>query len=176
MRPASRRRRTAAAAVALLGVPLSWSAGTAAVADLRATASAGNAVGTATWSAVATTATTAPFGSGPLTLSFIKSGKNTSQYFHVANAGTVGLTAAQYRLTASPALDAVLEACDGTWNQRNGSCSGTIATLTSTAGTTTSAVVPSAPGTVLPVRVRLLAASKETTVVVDVGASSRQLG
>lgn len=175
--PGARCRRAAAAAVALLVVPLSWLGGTAAVADLRATASGTGSSDSASWAVVATTASAAPYGSGPLTLSFRKAAKAAPpQYVNLVNTGTVALRQAQYSLTPTPLQDVVLEGCTGTWDERRDTCSGTIVLLTTAAASTTSSFVPGAPGSSRRVRVRLTSSTPpDTTVVLDARTSNLML-
>lgn len=169
-----RRRRAAAHAVALLVVPLSWLGATSAVAGLKATATGTGAASSASWSVVATTSSAAPYGSGPLALSFRKAAKAAPPaYVNLVNTGSVTTRQAQYALSVTPLQDVVLEGCTGTWDERRDTCSGTVVLLTTALLPTTSTFVPSAPGSQLRVRVRLTSATPpDSTVVLDVRTSN----
>ena len=118
------------------------------------------AVGTtsATWAALSTQLSSAPYVPSALALTFaIAVTTPPPQYFWVVNTGTVSLTHAGYTVTetGSPGVTATVQACvGGTWNETTDACSGTVTTVaTSGAGLTSSTVVPAAPAA----RVRLRA-------------------
>ncbi|NKX53853.1 hypothetical protein [Arthrobacter mobilis] len=75
------------------------------------------------WGAVATTATQAPYGSGPLALRFNASllAAPPPQFFTLGNTGTLRLTGATFTATASTGT-AVLEVCSTVWNETNNTC------------------------------------------------------
>src|SRR5436305_13181306 len=80
----------------------------------------GHAVGSGSWAAVATTASTAPFGTGALALNLGLLGKQLI-YFNVANAGTLSLTGTTYTLSGTNlpgGSNVTVYACvGGTWVQ-----------------------------------------------------------
>lgn len=139
-----------------------------AVAGLRAAGTAGSGASSGVWSAVPTTSPDSP-GTGPLTVVYGKRGRTTPSYLDVVNTGSLSLDRARYVLTASPYVDAVLEACTGTWDEAAGTCSGDVVVLASTAQPGELPMVPAQPGTSLRVRVRPVApVTAQTELVVDV--------
>jgi hypothetical protein len=142
----SRAATAVAAAVLLVCTSTPADATTGGAASASQTASSG------TWGAVATLSTAAPYGSGPLTLTFTNLGSagNPSfppQYFTVGNTGTLPLRAASYggSTQAQSTVQFLIESCSATWNETTGACpGGTVTTvLTTPAGTST---IPATPG------------------------------
>lgn len=142
-------RAAAAIAAAVLLVCTSTPARAATTANA---ASASQAASSGTWGAVATLSTTAPYGSGSLTLSFANIGgvgnpAFTPQYFTVGNTGTLPLIAASYggSTSAQPNMQFIIESCSTTWNEATGACTGgtTATVLTTPTGTST---IPSTLG------------------------------
>lgn len=167
----------AVVATALLGLPLSGLHPTDALAGLGAQAAATSSASSASWGAVATTAAAAPYGTGPLVLSFAKAAKAPPQYVNLVNTGSAPLSEAAYALTAQPALEVVLEACTGSWDERRGTCTGTVLVLATSGTPAVSTTVPARPGDLLRVRVRLTASrTPAMTVTLDVRASNSNLG
>lgn len=156
-------RAAAAIAAAALLVCTSKPAEAATVANA---ASASQAVGSGTWGAVASQSTAAPYGSGPLTLTFTNTGSSgnpsfKSQYFTVGNTGTLPITAANYTgaTAAQSSVRFIIESCSGIWNETNDTCSGGTATVLTTAfGTSTiTPVAGPAPATSATAGIRLRA-------------------
>lgn len=164
----SSRAGAAALATALL---LCTSLAAADAASSARAASGSMAATSGRWGAVATTSTVAPYGSGPLALTFTLLG-TTTQYFNVVNTGTLPLTDEIFRATTS-GTSAAVEACSTTWNESTGSCpSGVITTVTTTgAGPTAFAAPLPATGSTIRLRARitgLLLGSTTITISVNV--------
>jgi hypothetical protein len=99
--------------------------------------SATAAVSSGTWGAVATTATTAPYGTAPMSLSF-PALSVSARFFTVGNTGTLTVTAATYTASSSNGLVTVkIEACNSGWNETANSCSGLTMTVLDTAVSST---------------------------------------
>ena len=157
---------------ALSGTSPSW-AGAAAIG-----ASATQGVGSGVWSIVPTTASSAPYGTGALTLNFPKVPNAIAppQYFNVVNTGSFSASGATYTVSGLDTTQVTVEACSspGTWNETTGACSTTIITLVTTAsgttsGTAVSTTVPTAVGALQRTRVKPLAVSKNATDAYTVG-------
>ncbi|WAH95868.1 hypothetical protein [Arthrobacter sp. MMS18-M83] len=142
-------RTAAAIAAAVLLVCTSTPADAATTANAT---SASQTASSGTWGAVASLSTTAPYGSGPLTLTFTNNGKPATpsfvpQYFTVGNTGTLPITAASYggSTSAPSSVQFFIESCSGTWDEPTGACLGGTATtiLTTPFGTST---IPDTPG------------------------------
>lgn len=161
----------AATLMAVLGVVVLGGSIPADAATLASAAAAAQPVGSGTWSVVPTTASTAPFGTGALSLNFPKVANAIAppQYFNLANSGTLTATGAAYTITGLDTTQVTVETCiGGTWNETTGTCSGTIVTLVttvtgSTSGTASSSTVPATAGSLLRSRVKPLAISKNAT-------------
>ena len=125
----SSRAGAAAAVTALL---LCTSLAAADAASSAQTTSTTAAVTSGSWGAIATTATAAPYGTGPLTLTF--SGLlSAPQYFNLVNTGTLPLTAVTVEATTTRG-GAVIEACSTTWNELLGTCSSVLPVTVATSG------------------------------------------
>jgi len=143
-------------------------------------------LGSGSWSAVATTASSAPFGSGALSLLF---GVLNTQviYFNVVNTGALTLTGATYTLsgTSLPGNSTLaVSACvGGTWNQATDTCvGGALTTVLSSTGAVSSQSVssaglfPAAPGVSVQLQVTLsknAAANALGTIGVSVTRSTQ---
>ena len=130
------KTRGPAAALALAAVVvIGWMLPTSAAASgLAGRVTASETVASGSWAAVATTATSAPYGTGALNLTFTGSGgpPPAAQYFSLVNTGTLALTGATVSLSVTPGTNTVLEVCTTLWNA--GNClGGTITTLLQTA-------------------------------------------
>jgi hypothetical protein len=162
---------------ALLGVLASVAPSQVATnAQSRAT----HTVASATWAVVATTAGSAPYGTGPLVLDFGTSGVR-DHFFNVVNTGSVALTGTTYSVSGAGMPNGgtvTLGACvGGVWNEATDTCTGGTATAIATSdGTFTTASVSAAglyPQTV-GAGVRLLALlskNPKPTTTVTVGVS-----
>ena len=161
----------AGAAAALTALLLGTSLAAADAAGSARTASTTTLVTSGSWGAVATTKTSAPYGTGPLVLGFTLLGTST-RYFNVVNTGALPLNAAMITATTR-GNTAVIEACSTTWNETFGTCpSGTITTVTttSTSPATLTASLP-AYGSTIRLRARitdLLTVNSTVSVSVDV--------
>ena len=93
--------------------------------------------GSARWAAVPTAGTTAPTGTGALTLTF--TALQTPRYISVFNTGTVALTGSTMTVTMSSQQGVTnVQACSAGWNETLGTCLGTVTTYgTSNAVSTT---------------------------------------
>ena len=125
----------------------------------------------ATWAALPTQASTAPYVPAALSLTFaVAVTTPPPQYFWVVNTGTVSLSTASYTVTETGAvgLTATVEACvGGSWNETNDTCSGTITTVaTSSGGATSSSAVPAAPSAQVRLRARVSGPPTVTAAVV----------
>src|SRR5690348_1528797 len=132
--------RAVVASTALLGV-----LGAVVPSDAGTTgrASVTSSVGSGSWSVVATSASTAPYGSGPLTLNFGALGAQTI-FFNAVNTGTLSLTGATYSVSATNmpnGSNVSLFAClGGVWNLITVTCvGGTATSLVTSTGALTSA-------------------------------------
>lgn len=124
--PSSRAGAAAVATALLLCTSVA-----AADATSGAQSSAETTVTSGSWAAVATTSNTAPYGSGPLALTFDPLG-TSRQYFNVVNTGTLPLLGTTLTATTT-ASSAAIEACSTTWSESDGNCpSGVITTVTTT--------------------------------------------
>lgn len=155
-----------AVAVTLLVLPAV--ATTAAFAMSRATSSGTVTASTATWGAVATTASAAPYSSSALVLTYAKNGTKApaAQYFWLVNTGTLALSSVTGTVTSSVAGKA--ETCSGTWNETTGVCVGTVGTLDTTTAGGTVAAVSLAPGARTRVKASLTAALPPATATMTV--------
>ncbi|MGO4856131.1 hypothetical protein [Arthrobacter sp. 2MCAF14] len=159
------RRAAAAIAAAVL---LACTSTPAQAVTLATTTTASQAVSSGSWGAVASKSTAAPYGSGPLTLSFTNNGNPahpsfTPKYFTIGNTGTIPITQANYvgTTTAPSTVRFIIESCTSTWNETTGACpGGTVATvLTTPWGTSTipatSGPAPADSGTAIRLRARI---------------------
>lgn len=175
---AARSSRTAA----ILAVTALLACTSLTPAEAASTAQASSArvvAGSGTWGAVATTNTTAPYGTGALVLTFPNTGTNGQpvyppQFFTVGNTGTITLTAATYTATGTPSTATfTIEACSAGWNESANTCSGVISTVLTTATSPqASTVVP--PGAGQGIRLRASVAGtipRSTTPSLTVGLS-----
>ncbi|MEN8582820.1 hypothetical protein ABFP37_08950 [Burkholderia sp. RS01] len=134
------------------------------------------AAGSGQWSAVATTAGAAPFGTGALALTFTAAGTDR-QYFNVVNTGTLSLTGETFTATTTRSSAAV-ERCSTTWDESTGTCpSGTITTVMNTGASPTALNAPlAATGTKIRLRVRITAAiQRDSTITIGVTVSRSQV-
>lgn len=131
---------------ALLGVLLTSQA---ALGSGAGKATASHVVSSASWAAVASTASAPPYATAPLTLGFGATGRQVI-YFDVVNTGQLTLTGASYTLSGAnlPSSSTIaLYACvGGTWNQSTNTCSGTITSIVTSTGSATT-VSSAAAGT-----------------------------
>lgn len=142
----------AAAAIAA-AVLLACTSTPAQAATIATTATTSQQTATSgTWGAVATLNTAAPYGNGPLVLTFTNLGNPATpsfmpQYFTVGNTGNLPITGASYggSTSAQSSVQFFVESCSGTWNETIGVClGGTVATvLTTPFGTS---AIPATPG------------------------------
>lgn len=175
--------RTAAAA-AVTGLLLCTSLAAADAAGTAKAASAPRTISSANWGAVATTRTSAPYGTGSLTLRFSNTGKDISlvdenKYFTVGNTGILGITGATYTATASPStLTLKIEACSGAWNESADSCTGSVSTVLQTpASNIVSSTVPTGAGTAIRLRAGitgLVPPHTTPTVIIGVNVTREQ--
>jgi hypothetical protein len=165
----------AGAAVVVSSLLLCTSLATADAASSAQVASAPTTVTSGTWGAVATTNTTAPFGTGPLALTFTLGGPSR-QYFNAVNAGTLPLIAESFKITTT-AGSAIIEACSTTWTESNGRCpSGVITTVTTSGAgyTSFSAPLPAA-GSSIRLRARVTGLQLlDSTVTINVEVTRAQ--
>ena len=169
----------------LVALLLGWATPAGAATLGRVTPPAAQSAGSGTWAVVPTTSSTAPYGTGTLALNFPKVANAIapSQYFNLANSGSLTVVGASYTVTGLDTTQVTIETCvSGTWNETNGTCTGSIVTLVTTAagttsGTATSTTAPFAPGTVLRARLRPLAISKNATdtYTISVGVARPQV-
>ena len=139
----------AAAAIAA-AVLLACTSTPAQAATTANTASGSQTVPSGSWGAVPSRNTAAPYGSGPLTLSFPNNGgvgnpSFTPVYFTVGNTGTLPITAANYggSTSAQPPVQFTLESCSTTWNEGTGACpGGSVATILTASGSSTIQATP----------------------------------
>lgn len=167
----SSRAGAAAVATALLlctSLPASDAASSAQA------ASETTAVTSGSWAAVATTRTTAPYGTGPLALTFTLLGTGT-KYFTVVNTGTLPLSGGTFTATTT-ASSAAIEACSTTWSESNGTCpSGVITTVTSTgAGAKPFSAPLPASGSSIRLRARITSLQVDSIVTVSVQITRAQ--
>jgi hypothetical protein len=149
---------------------------TAGAAGLSGAARGSDKVTSGSWTAVAATTSTAPYPTGPLTLTFTPNGANPppAQFFYVINTGTLSLLGATLTMTVAPAgAVGTVEDCTTTWNVTTGAClGGTISSVLTTATATSITVsVPPAPaGVFYQLRARLSTAITQP-VKVTIGVS-----
>lgn len=183
-------RAVAAIAAAVLLVCTSTPAEAATAAEAS---SVSRTVGSGTWGAAATLNTTAPYGTGPLTLTFTNIGSPgqpsfTPQYFTVGNTGTLPLTQASYTGTpdAPSAVKFIVESCSTTWNESTGVCqNGTTTQILAAQGGSpavpvTSTTVPANAGGSIRLRARVTTSGQipnhsTTTLTIDVTVNRTQV-
>lgn len=171
--------RAAAATLAAAPLLVCASFTPAAAASTAQAASAALTASSASWGAVATTNTTAPYGTGTLVLPFPNMGTNGQpsflpQFFTIGNTGTLAITAADYTATSSPTSVAlVIESCSTGWNETANTCSAAPATVLTTATSPrTSSNVPTGAGQAIRLRATLTGTvPKNTTPSLTVGIS-----
>jgi hypothetical protein len=145
--------------------------------------SAAAAVSSGAWGAGATAATTAPYGTGPMSLSF-PALSVSARFLTVGNTGALTVTAAAYTASSSNGLVTVkIEACNSGWNETANTCSGLTTTVvdtavssTASAAFSTSSSLPFGPG--LHVRLRAtpsVGALTGTTLTVAVSVARNQV-
>ncbi|MHA7263996.1 hypothetical protein ACX80W_12420 [Arthrobacter sp. TMN-37] len=182
-------RAGAAVAAAALLVCTSTPAAAATTAEASSVLAA---VGSGTWAAAASLRTAAPFGPGPLTLTFDNSGSPAHpsfqpQYFTIGNSGTLPLKQVGYTGTAvAPStVQFIVESCSTGWDENNNVCQGgTPSQVLATQGESpavpvTSTVVPADPGTSIRLRARIRTSGKvpaksTTTLTIDVTVNRAQ--
>ncbi|WP_146068851.1 hypothetical protein [Arthrobacter sp. ZGTC131] len=126
---------------------------------------------------MASASTSAPFGTGPLVLSFANTGTNghpvfPAKFFTVANTGTLDITAASYTATATPGTFAFrIEACASGWNEAADTCAAGRSTVLNTpASSLLSSAVPMAAGSSIRLRASATAFPRNpTTPTLTVG-------
>ena len=142
------------AAAAIAAAVLLACTSTPAQAATFANAAASQTVSSGSWGAVASLSTAAPYGSGPLTLSFTNNGipahpSFTPKYFTIGNTGTIPIMQATYvgTTTAPSTVRFIIESCTSTWNETTGACpGGTVATILTTPTGTSTIPATSGPG------------------------------
>lgn len=168
--------------VVLLAAVLScWIAPVGAGASgLAGDASAAKPISTGSWGAVATLNSAAPFGTGALVVTF-PSGQPSSQYFYVANSGSLAIDSATYGMSVSAPVTTVIESCGTVWNTSNDTCggSGKATTLLATAssGSSATTTVPVSVGSTIQLRARVtgkLSSAMTATITVTVTRSQAQ--
>jgi hypothetical protein len=147
------------AAAAVTALLLCTSLAPADAAGAAHAASPASTVSSASWGAVATASTAAPFGTGPLVLTFTNTGNNgqpvfPAKYFTVANTGTLGITGAIYSAAAAPStFNFRIEACASGWNEAADTCAaGRTTVLDTPASSLLSSTVPAAAGSSIRLR------------------------
>ncbi|WP_354351123.1 hypothetical protein [Pseudarthrobacter sp. PvP090] len=154
--------------------------------------SVSQAVSSGTWGAVATLSP-APYGPGPLTLTFANNGNPaqpsfTPQYFTVGNTGTLPLTRAGYTGTADApsTVQFIIESCSTGWVEEQDVCQGGTPSTVLEAGfgspadPVTSATVPAVPGTSIRLRARIettgnVPKKSTSTLTIDVTVTRAQV-
>lgn len=132
------------------------------------TASATQQLGSGTWSAVATASATAPFGTGPLALSFPAASLIKYKFFTLANTGTLSLLSATVSVPVVPASATVLiESCTAAWNESLNLCVGGVARTVVSSATVLGASTAFAAASLTGIRLR---ASLVSISLVDVAA------
>lgn len=140
-------------------------------------ASPARTVSSASWAAVASTSTSAPFGTGQLVLSFTNTGTNgqplfSAKFFTVANTGSLNITAASYTAAATPSTFAFkIEACASGWIEVADTCAGGRTTVLDTpASSLPSSAAPLAAGSSIRLRASVTAFPKNPpTPALNVG-------
>ncbi|MGO4856242.1 hypothetical protein [Arthrobacter sp. 2MCAF14] len=165
-----RRYGSKVAVASAVAVLLLWSSAPAEAAFLAGASAAPQAVGSGTWGAVATLNPAAPYGAGPLNLTFANSGSDASPvypivYFNTANTGTLPITQAGYTGAASAPSNVqfTIESCSTTWDEAGNLCTGgTVSQVLTVAGgssgSAASGTVPASPGAAIRLRARALTA------------------
>jgi hypothetical protein len=166
----SSRAGAAAAVTALLlctSLAAADAANSAQAVSTRMPAASGN------WGALATTRTTAPYGTGSLKLTF--SGPlPPSQYFTVVNTGTLALAGQIYKATTS-GNSVEIQMCSTTWNESNDSCSVTPTTVPSNGSSAFTAALP-ATGSKIRLRARIIGVQlSSSTVTISVNVTRTQV-
>lgn len=173
--PPSRAAATLAAAALLVCTCLT----PAEAASTAQASSAGVAASSGSWGAVATTNTTAPYGTGTLTLPLPNAGtvgqpSYPPQFFTVGNTGTLTLTGATYTATGTPTTATfTLESCTAGWNEAANTCPGTITTVLTTATSPqASTIVPAGAGQGIRLRASVAGTiAKQTVPALTIGLS-----
>ena len=163
-------RAGAAAAVTALLLCTSLAAADAA-SSAQATSTTA-AVTSGSWGAVADMDGAAPYAVTPLEINFPQGGspgqgnlKNQSAIFTVVNIGSLHLTAAEYRATASGTATFSIDACSVEWSSRDNSCPGQLTVLTNTSSPVFSTITPSAAGSFIRLRAALTGSAPSNTKI-----------
>lgn len=166
----SSRAGAAAAATALL---LCTSLAAADAANSAHAVTTRMSVASGSWAALATTKTTAPYGNGPLKLTF--SGLlPPSQYFTVVNTGTQPLVGQIYKASTS-GNSVEIQTCSTAWNESNDSCSVLPTTVPSNGSSAFTAALP-ATGSKIRLRARIIGAQlSSSTVTISVNVTRAQV-
>lgn len=167
-------KRVAVIATALFVAPVLTAH--AAEALSRAQAQRSVSASSATWGAVATTASAAPYGSGSLALTFARNGTKAPppQYAWLVNTGTLALSSVSTTVTSTVA--GKLETCSTTWVEATGACSGTVTVLDTTTTGATSRALALAAGTRTRVKASLTASVPTATATLTVSLSVARTG